>query len=93
VNQLPDTVPVLTDIVEDAQGAAPPMDRTPLFLHELEAALTLAIHEKADEMVHNACREMEALLLEQVSDRLRSELPVLVARIIAEHFHGPDRSH
>jgi len=56
VNQLPDTVPVLTDIVEDAPGDAPPMDRTPLFLDELEAHLTIAIHEKADEMVHNACR-------------------------------------
>jgi len=43
--------------------------------------------------VHNACREMEALLLEQVSDRLRSELPALVSRIVEEHFRGPDRSH
>ena len=43
--------------------------------------------------MHNACREMEALLLEQVSDRLRAELPALVARIVEEHFHGPDRSH
>jgi len=43
--------------------------------------------------VHNACREMEALLLEQVSDRLRAELPGLVARIVAEHFQGPERPH
>ena len=93
MNQLPDAVPVLTDIVDDAPGGAPPMDRTPLFLDELETHLTIAIHEKADEMVHNACREMEALLLEQVSDRLRSELPAMIARIIAEHFRGPDRSH
>ena len=40
--------------------------------------------------MHNACREMEALLLEQVSDRLRAELPALIARIVDEHFHGPD---
>jgi len=93
VNQLPDTIPVLTDIVEDEPGAAAPIDHTRLFLDELEAHLTLAIHEQADELVHNACREMEALLLEQVSDRLRAELPALVSRIVEEHFQGPARSH
>ncbi len=66
VNQPPDSIPVLTDIVEDETSAAP-IDRTRLFLDELEAHLTIAIHEQADELVHNACREMEALLLEQVS--------------------------
>ena len=92
MNQPPDTIPVLTDIVEDDLHAAS-IDRTRLFLDELEAHLTIAIHEQTDELVHNACREMEALLLEQVSDRLRSELPALVSRIIEEHFQGPERSH
>jgi hypothetical protein len=93
VNQPPDTIPVLTDVVEDNLDAGAPIDRTRLFLDELEAHLTIAIHEQADELVHNACREMEALLLEQVSDRLRSELPALISRIIEEHFQGPERSH
>jgi len=93
VNQTPDSIPVLTDIVEDDHDTAAPIDRTRLFLDELEAHLTIAIHEQADELVHNACREMEALLLEQVSDRLRSELPMLISRIIEEHFQGPERSH
>jgi uncharacterized protein (DUF2267 family) len=93
VNQNPDAIPVLTDVVEDERDGAAPIDRTRLFLHELEAHLAIAIHEQADELVHNACRELEALLLEQVSDRLRSELPALIARIVEEHFQGPDRSH
>ena len=93
MSQSPDQIPVLNDIVEDAPGTAEPIDRTRLFLDELEAHLTLAIHEQADELVHNACREMEALLLEQVSDRLRSELPALVDRIVHEHFSAPDRSN
>jgi hypothetical protein len=93
VNQLPDTIPVLTDIVEDEPGTSRPIDRTRLFLDELEAHLAIAIHEQADELVHNACREMEAMLLEQVSDRLRSELPALISRIVEEHFQGPARSH
>ena len=92
MNQTPDTIPVLTDIVEDERDTAEPIDRTRLFLDELEAHLTIAIHEQADELVHNACREMEALLLEQVSDRLRAELPSLIARIVDEHFHGPART-
>jgi hypothetical protein len=90
MNHAMDTIPVLTDIVEDDLHAAGPMiDRTTLFLGELEAHLTAAIHERADELVHNACREMEALLLEQVSDRLKAELPALVSRVILEHFRGP----
>ena len=93
MNHLEDAIPVLTDIVEDGTEAdSTPTDRTSLFLGELEARLTAAIHEEADELVHNACREMEALLLEQVSDRLKAELPALVARIIDEHFHGPARA-
>ncbi|MCU0257378.1 MAG: hypothetical protein MUF60_11630 [Vicinamibacterales bacterium] len=85
-------IPVLTDIVEDGPGTSAPIDRTLLFLNDLEALLAKAIHEHADELVHNACREMEALLLEQVSDRLRAELPSLIARIVDEHFHGPART-
>ena len=86
-------IPVLTDIVEDGPAASAPIDRTLLFLSDLEALLAKAIHEHADELVHNACREMEALLLEQVSDRLRAELPSLIARIVDEHFHGPSRTN
>ena len=93
MNHVADAIPVLTDIVEDEPGLTPATDRTQLFLDELEAHLATAIHEQADELVHNACREMEALLLEQVSDRLRSELPGLVARIVDEHFHGPARTN
>ncbi len=93
MNELPDAIPVLTDIVEDDAGATPAHDAESRSLEELETLLTLAIHDKADELVHNACREMEALLLEQVSDRLRAELPVLIARIVAEHFHGSERPH
>jgi hypothetical protein len=93
VNQLPDAIPVLNDVVEDDARPAPTPDGARRSLDELEALLTIAIHEKADELVHNACREMEALLLEQVSDRLRAELPGLVARIVTEHFQGPERQH
>lgn len=86
-----EAIPVLTDIVEDEPrpAEAEPSDPTMVFLEALEAHLTNAVHEHADELVHNACREMEALLLEQVSDRLKAELPALVSRVILEHFQAP----
>jgi hypothetical protein len=92
MSQPMDTIPVLIDIIEDElRGPAPSTDRTSLFLGELEAHLTAAIHDRADELVHNACREMEALLLEQVLDRLRAQLPTMISGIIEGHFREPDR--
>ena len=93
MSQPMDIIPVLDDIVEDEPETVAPIDRTTLFLDELESRLSVAIHEHADELVHNACREMEALLLEQVSDRLRAQLPGMIARIVDEHFHGPSRTN
>ena len=93
MSQTMDVIPVLNDIVEDEPETVTPIDRTTLFLDELESRLSVAIHEHADELVHNACREMEALLLEQVSDRLRAQLPGMIARIVDEHFHGPSRTN
>lgn len=91
MHQATDSIPVLTDIIEDdAPGVVSAVDRTAAFLGEIEAHLATTIHDHADELVHNACREMEALLLEQVSDRLRAELPTLVADIVEQHFRGPD---
>ena len=85
-----DDIPVLTDIVEPNVGSGSAfINDTSHFLGELEGHLTAVIHEQADVLVHNALREMEALLLEQVSDRLKAELPRLIARVIAEHFRGP----
>lgn len=93
MSQPMDFIPVLNDIVEEEPDTVAPIDRTTLFLDDLESRLTVAIHEHADELVHNACREMEALLLEQVSDRLRAQLPGMIARIVDEHFHGPSRTN
>ena len=92
MNEPSDGIPVLTDVVtEEPATAAAPADGTLQFLDELEAHLTAVIHEQADELVHNACREMEALLLEQVSDRLKAELPAMIADVISAHFRGTGR--
>jgi hypothetical protein len=95
MNQPSDPIPVLTDIVEETGplAAATGPDRALAFLDQLEMHVTAAVQEHADQLVHNACREMEALLLEQVSDRLKAELPRLVSRVINEHFRGPGRAN
>jgi uncharacterized protein (DUF2267 family) len=95
MNTLPaDEIPVLTDIVEsDTDTGSAFINDTSRFLNELESHLTAVVHEQADVLVHNALREMEALLLEQVSDRLKAELPRIVSRVIAEHFRGPGRAN
>jgi len=83
-----DPIPVLTDFVDDEAVAAPASGETERLRGELEAQLTAAVNEHTDELVHNACRDLEALLLEHVSDRLRADLPALVATVIDEHFRG-----
>jgi hypothetical protein len=88
-----DDIPVLTDVIDDDSTSCRRSDESGALLGELEAHLTAAIHEHADELVHNACREMEALLLEQVSDRLKAELPTLIAQIVEGYFRGSLRRH
>ena len=87
-----ESIPVLTDIVEDTPAAAQALDPDTLGLGDLEARLTAAIHDRVEGLVHAACRDMEALLLEQVADRLRAELPALVACVMDEHFQGASRA-
>jgi hypothetical protein len=94
MNQPQDGIPVLTEVVTEASPATvTTADGTAQFLEDLEAHLTAVINEHADELVHNACREMEALLLEQVSDRLKAELPSMIADVIGAHFRGTGRAN
>ncbi len=80
-----DDIPVLTSVVRRA-ARAPGADE----LAELEVRLTTASLDLADRLIHSAFREMEAAMFEQVSNRLRAELPGIVAGILAEHFDRTD---
>ncbi len=57
-------------------------------LAELEIRLSSASLDLTDRLLHTAFQEMEAAMFEQVSNRLRSELPDLVSRIIREYFEA-----
>lgn len=98
-------LPILTDVVElHATGSFPKPERAPepeaafssgLLSEEdiaaLQAELVSRTLDLTDELLHSAAREIEALMLERVTDRLRSALPELVAAALrAQLASGSD---
>ena len=91
------TIPILTDVVaqeERAQArgraAVELSDVSEEQLAELQTQLAASVHKLADELLQNVFQEMEAALFEQVSNRLRRELPEIVDRILRNHFGTVD---
>jgi hypothetical protein len=93
-------VPILTDVVElHATGSFPKVERpeepeAPLAagllseedfaaLQEMLVARTLSL---TDELLHAAARDIEAIMLERVTDRLRVALPEIVATALREQL-------
>ncbi len=66
-------IPTLTNVI--TPGAAPPPEAT---IAAVQAELTARSLKLAEELLHNAAREMEALLFERVCDQLRARLPELI---------------
>ena len=87
-----DDIPTLTSVVARERETSPGQPSAaeqaidPAALAELEVRLASASLDLTDRLLHSAFQEMEAAMFEQVSNRLRAELPELVARIIREHF-------
>jgi hypothetical protein len=93
-------LPILTDVVElHATGsfpkpepeAEPEAPLAPALLAEedlaaLQAELVGRTLNLTDELLHSAAREVEAILVERVTDRLRAALPELVAAALREQL-------
>jgi len=93
-------LPILTDVVElHATGSFPkPEPATeaeaplaPALLAEedlaaLQAELVSRTLNLTDELLHSAAREVEAIMIERVTDRLRAALPELVAAALREQL-------
>jgi hypothetical protein len=90
-----DDIPVLTEVVARRE----PPDRGNVVVLErrqqvpqetMLAALQADVVARAlnltDELLHNAAREMEAVMFERVLDRLRESLPDLVTAAIRDHL-------
>ena len=85
------TIPVLTDIVTNGVDESR-IDKAAL-IAELQTQLAASAYALTAEVLHTAFAEIEATLFEQVSARLRRELPELVDRILREHLtEDPDEA-
>jgi hypothetical protein len=92
----PDVVPVLLRQATRNSGDGPPVLQSvaatsPRVLsdHELaalKAELVAVAWEVVLDLLHAAVREVEAALFEQVSSRLRDELPEIVERALRNHL-------
>jgi len=91
-----DPRPVLRQKIAAEDAAAPPVLRAvavpapgQLSDHELaalKAELVAVAWEVVVDLLHSAVREVEAALFEQVSSRLRDELPEIVERALRNHL-------
>jgi hypothetical protein len=79
-----DDIPTLTDVVSFDTSEAPPL--TDEALAELQAELTARVFQLAEELMHDASKEIEALMFERVCDRLRAQLPDLVDQVLRDRL-------
>lgn len=99
-------IPVLTDAIpadaesegdaeklrEDSELAleAPPRPDLEILIAELQTKLASDTFRLAEEVMRGAFSEMEAQLIEQISARLRRELPELIDTVLRESLADPD---
>ena len=76
----PRDIPILTDAVEQVSAHTIPVNAK-----VLHAAILTEALELADSLLHQAAKDIEAILFERVYDRLRAQLPEIVDRILREH--------
>jgi hypothetical protein len=90
----PTRIPVLTDAVvrPRRQGIdeAAPSPLSEAELAELQTRIAAGSFDLVEQLLHNAFKEMEATLFDEVITRLRHELPDLIDQVLREHFdrHG-----
>ena len=74
-------LPVLRDAV-----VQPSVSYSEAQLVAVQAELTTLANDLTERLLNTALREMEAALFQQVSDRLREELPILVEKVLRDHL-------
>lgn len=94
--QPPGSVPILKQQAPEGAAPGPPVLRsvavaapsqiTDHELAALKAELVAVAWEVVVDLLHSAVHEVEAALFEQVSSRLREELPEIVERALRNHL-------
>ena len=86
------SIPVLTDIVNETasgeNGSDPRAVET--LIAELQTELSASAFALTEQVLRAAFTEMEAALFEQITARLRQELPELVDRVLRERLAGDE---
>lgn len=83
-------IPVLTDEVDSGPAGkevAEPEDLEAL-IAELQTQIAAKTFELTDDIMRRAFAEMEASIFEQISGRLRQELPELIDSLLREQLGG-----
>lgn len=75
----PRDIPILTESVTESAPAPSSFDES------AHAAILTETLKLADSLLHQAAKDIEATLFERVFDRLRTQLPELVDRVLREH--------
>ena len=57
-------------------------------LVKLESKLCAQSLTLANQLLHEACHDIEDIIVERVMRKLRSELPALINRVLHDHFDG-----
>jgi hypothetical protein len=79
-------IPVLTDVIRTAAS----LDGAELdaVLAEVQTKLASRTFRLADDLLRSALAEMQAALFEQISGKLRRQLPELIDATLREHFEA-----
>jgi hypothetical protein len=78
----------LTEAVQ--QSGALPARPSEDELAKLESKLCAQSLTLADQLLHDACHDIEDIIVDRVMNKLRSELPALVSRVLQDHFDGEE---
>ncbi len=83
-------IPVLTDAVARPRRTAVDETARPILaeseLAELQVRIATGSFMLVEKLLHQAYKEMEATLFDEVVGRLRHELPELIDQVLREHF-------
>lgn len=83
------TIPVLTEIIERSYPELSASE-TELLIAELQTRLASGTFELTERLLRSTMAEFEARLYEQVSARLRRELPELIDCILRDELDRGD---
>jgi hypothetical protein len=77
-------IPLLTEVFRGT--AHPAVNELDAVLAEVQTKLASRTYQLADEILRAAFAEVQATLFEQISGKLRQQLPELIDATLREHF-------